>query len=91
MVLVRGGIIAITNNLTVMHKGLGSCKALIIESTSSSVGQADSAVSILGLTESVRERERENTQQATERADVQLGLLATCQHGDFHWLSLAWW
>lgn len=74
-------------------KDLAPAKHFITVFIFSSVGQVQSAVSIFGLRESMRgrERERENTQQATERAGGQLGLLATCQHGDFHWPSLAWW
>lgn len=75
-----------------MHKGLAPAEHFIMVFISNSVGQVGTVVSILGLREEKeRIRERGHTQQATGQIGVQLGLLATCQHGYFYWMSLAWW
>ena len=92
--IVREGVITITNTLAATHREPGSCyKALHHCVSIQSVGQAGSLVCSSGLREEKGERrgKREENQQATEEVGVQLGLLATCQHGYFHWLSLAWW
>lgn len=68
-------------------------KHFIIVFLSNLWGKLDLWFALSGLREEkgARRGKREENQQATEEAGVQLGLLATCQHGYFHWLSLAWW
>lgn len=60
-VLVREGIITITNNLFTIDKELAPAKHFTMVFISNSVGQVGFVVSILGLRE---ERERGDTQQA---------------------------
>lgn len=97
--IVREGVIPITNTLVAMHRELGSCCEVLHHCVSIQLCGASWISGLLFRAERGKRREKRRgeerrkrrNQQATEEAGVQLGLLATCQHGYFHWLSLAWW